>query len=68
MYCLQRRSVILVVHRGPTQILVKYILRFKSTREPLEYYFLTTQTNNQNEKMKTQPMRLRYFALFTVSS
>ena len=30
-------------------MLVKYILRFKSTRERLEYYFLTTQTNKQNE-------------------
>ena len=33
-------------------MLVKYILRFKSTRECLEYYFLTTQTNKQNENNK----------------
>ena len=30
-------------------MLVKYILRFKSTRDGLEYYFLTTQTNKQNK-------------------
>ena len=55
MYCLKRRSVIFVVNRDPTQILVKYILRFKSTRERLEYYFLTTKTNNQNENNKEPP-------------
>ena len=30
-------------------MLFKYMLRFKSTRERLEHYFLTTQTNNKNE-------------------
>ena len=49
MHCLQRRSVIFVVHIGPTQMIIKYILRFESTREHLGYYFLITQTNKQNE-------------------
>ena len=41
--------MISVVHRGPAQMLVQYILRFESTREHLGYYFLITQTNKQNE-------------------
>ena len=49
IYYLQRRSVIFVVHRCPTQMLIKYIIRFKSTREHSEYCFLISQTNTQNE-------------------
>ena len=36
-------------------MLDKYILRFKLSSKRLEYHFLTTQSNNQNENNEELP-------------